>query len=559
MRILLVSFFCVLLMLPECGVAQDFSFAQSPKREYRAVWLTTIKGLDWPKQTANTPQEVERQQESLCAILDSLQAININTVLLQTRIRGDVIYPSQIEPFNSIFTGKAGKNPGYDPLAFAIDECHKRGIQLHAWIVTLPLGDKSHVVQQGKQSITRKQPKLCCLHRSSWYMEPGNPDTHTYLTQLVREIVSTYDVDGIHFDYIRYPDNPAGYSDSRWYRLYGKGMSLNEWRRSNITALARTLYHEIKSLKPWVSVSCAPLGKYRDTQRYSSYGWNAYYTVFQETQEWLKEGITDVVFPMLYFKDNHFYPFLFQWKENAYGRHIVPGIGAYQLRPDEKNWALEDIQRELYVIRDFGLDGEVYFRAFHLCQNTKGILNLLSSYNALPALTPPLTWCDSVAPEAPKNLYATSVSSGLELKWDEVSPASNEPNVLYNVYADNDFPVDITSAKHLIATRLVDNHFSHCFANKSLNYAVTAIDRFGNESEPIQLCTPKKEHQREKLEIFNIRDKQATISIYDLFGRRLTKMRFAPQINLSKLPPGNYILKVHSKSGECLGTYPFTR
>ena len=136
--LLLVLF--ISLWFPIRGNAQ---FVDAPKREYRAVWLATIKGLDWPKETHRG--DVEAQQEHLRAVLDSLQAIHINTILLQTRIRGDVIYPSSIEPFAPVFTGQHGVAPSYDPLAFAIEECHRRGMQLHAWLVTIPFGDVAYV------------------------------------------------------------------------------------------------------------------------------------------------------------------------------------------------------------------------------------------------------------------------------------------------------------------------------------------------------------------------------------------------------------------------------
>lgn len=146
----------ILLSLPIFAKAQS---VHPPKREYRAVWLTTIKGLDWPKESDMGDEEA--QQMHLRTILDSLQAININTVLLQTRIRGDVIYPSLVEPFAPVFTGRHGVAPDYDPLAFAIDECHKRGMQLHAWLVTIPLGDVAYVKGHGKKSLPAKRPGQC--------------------------------------------------------------------------------------------------------------------------------------------------------------------------------------------------------------------------------------------------------------------------------------------------------------------------------------------------------------------------------------------------------------
>ena len=182
----LLRLMLLLLLLPLFAAAQtavpcsEFQYrvgsyrpqdAQAPKYEYRAVWLTTIENLDWPHTKVKSPADVEVQKNEMVVLLDSLQAMHINTLLLQVRVRGDVIYPSAIEPFSHVLTGVPGKNPGYDPLAFAIEECHKRGIQLHAWLVTLPLGKVEHVRRLGKNSLPNKNRSLCTRYKGSWYME----------------------------------------------------------------------------------------------------------------------------------------------------------------------------------------------------------------------------------------------------------------------------------------------------------------------------------------------------------------------------------------------------
>ena len=290
-RLLLALY--ILLLLPLGGRAQ---FVHPPKREYRAVWLATIKGLDWPLEEHRGNSAA--QQAHLHAILDSLQDIHVNTVLLQTRVRGDVIYPSSLEPFAPVFTGRHGVAPDYDPLAFAIEECHKRGMQLHAWLVTIPLGDDQYVKGHGKRSLPSKKPRQCTRFKGAWYMEPSHPATVEHLSALVEEVVTRYDVDGIHFDYIRYPEENATYPDASFYNKNSRGMSKAKWRRSNITRLMSALYGKVKDIKPWVCVSAATLGKYDDVSRYSSHGWNAYHAVHQEAQVWLREGIADALFPI---------------------------------------------------------------------------------------------------------------------------------------------------------------------------------------------------------------------------------------------------------------------
>ena len=173
--------------------------AQPPKHEVRAAWITAVYGLDWPQTRTTSPEGIRKQQAELIEILDRLKAANFNTVLFQTRTRGDVLYKSAIEPYNSILTGKVGGDPGYDPLAFAIAECHKRGMECHAWMVTIPLGNRKHVAALGKESVTKKKRAICVPYKREYFLNPGHPQTKEYLMSLVREVVERYDVDGIHY------------------------------------------------------------------------------------------------------------------------------------------------------------------------------------------------------------------------------------------------------------------------------------------------------------------------------------------------------------------------
>jgi len=225
---------------------------EPPKREIRGVWLTTVYGLDWPHNPATTETGRKAQQRDVCDILDRLQDANFNTVFLQVRMRGDVIWRSAIEPASKTFSGKYGMMPGYDPLAFVVDECHKRGMECHAWFVTFPLGTDKSVKEQGKLSVVRRQPKLCKRHNGEWYLDPGVPGTSDYVLSLVKELVNGYDIDGIHFDYIRYPEQAKSFPDKNLYNKYGKKRPLAEWRRENINKMVYRIYDWVKSVKPWI-------------------------------------------------------------------------------------------------------------------------------------------------------------------------------------------------------------------------------------------------------------------------------------------------------------------
>lgn len=467
----------------------NLSAQPAPKCEVRAAWITAVYGLDWPRTKATTPAGIQKQKEELVEILDKLKEANFNTVLFQARTRGDVLYKSDIEPYNSILTGKSGKDPGYDPLAFAIEECHKRGMECHAWMVTIPLGGRKHVASLGKQSVTRRQPKICVPYKREYFLNPGNPKTKEYLMSLVKEVVERYDVDGVHFDYLRYPERAFRFPDSYDYRKYGNGRSLDQWRRDNITEILRYIYKGVKQLKPWVKVSTCPVGKYRDTSRYSSKGWNAFHVVHQDVQGWLGEGIQDQIYPMMYFRGNAFYPFALDWQEQSNGRHVVPGLGVYFLHPSEGDWSLDEIQRQINFIRNHHLAGEAHYRVKFVTDNTQNLYDILQNdFYAYPALQPPMTWADSIAPTPPTNLRASRIAEGYTLlRWQAATDNDERNAPTYVVYASDKLPVDTQDPANIVATGIRETEYIYAPIlpwTTRRHFVVTAIDRYGNESEP---------------------------------------------------------------------------
>ena len=533
----------------------------SPKREYRAVWLTTIENLDWPKTKIKSPADIDRQKGEFTALLDSLKSYNINTILLQTRVRGDVIYPSAIEPFSAVLTGKAGKSPGYDPLAFAIEECHKRGMQLHTWLVTLPLGKAQHMRSLGSMGLSRRRPSLCKLYQGSWYMEPGEPETTEYLKSLVAEIVENYNIDGIHLDYIRYPDRPRGYPDHALHRRYGKGSSLADWRRENITHIVREIYGTVKSRKPWVRVSCAPLGKHDDLAGYPSLGWNARRTVFQDAQKWLQEGIMDILFPMMYFSGNNFYPFMLDWQENSAGRHIAPGLGVYRLLAGEGDWEADEITRQFFTSREAKTAGTAIFRVEHLLQNNKGTAEFLKIFNSRPALIPAMTWAGEEAPQAPESMEGVRSAGTLHLCWQQVKAAKGMPATRYNIYSSSSYPVDTEDINNLVAANIKDTLFAWNDLPENRYWAVTAVNAFEMESAPATWheSVPCSRMFRERFSLAEEQSWGTRVLIKDAAGRLLLSSPYNGNINVQGLPPGSYRLEVMSRKGAILERHFFTR
>ncbi|MDO5447211.1 MAG: family 10 glycosylhydrolase, partial [Prevotellaceae bacterium] len=386
----------------------------------------------------------------------------------QTRVRGTVISPSDLEPWDGCMSGRPGVSPGYDPLQFAIDECHRRGMQLHAWIVCIPLGEN---VKEGVKHMKKVHPELYVKIKTHGFMRPEREGTGDYIANICKEITSRYDIDGIHLDYIRYPEEGV---------LPGKA----DDKRANITRIVNKISTAVKTIKPWVMMSCSPIGKYNNLPRYSSHGWDAYSAVYQDAQAWLRDGLMDALFPMMYFQGDQFYPFAADWKENSTGKIIAPGLGIYFMSPKEKNWSLSVITREMHVLRQLGL-GHAYFRSKFFTDDVKGIYNETANcIDNHPSLIPAMTWTNSLAPSSPKDIKITNDGATETITWSGAENNNDSPYLLYNIYASEDYPVDITDAKNLIATRLSSNTITINAQSSTLNYAVTAVDRYGNESVP---------------------------------------------------------------------------
>ena len=449
-------------------------YAQSPKEEFRAVWLTTNHALDWPKKPYRNSNDINEQQDELIDILDLLKEANINTVFLQVRIRGDVIYNSTIEPVSPYIQAVKNTWSKYDPLAYAIAECHKRGLECHAWIVTYPMGEK----------VTTKKSNVLS-HKGEYYLDPGDPETNNYLLTLIDEIVDKYDIDGIHFDYIRYPEDAAKFPDDKTYQKYGKGKNKSEWRRENINQFVATLYDRVKSKKSWVQVSSAVVGMHKRLDENGKKHWTAFNSVHQDPEDWLKKGKHDFIVPMMYYTDSLFFPFIPDWKAKRHGRYIIPGLGLYQMDEKESNWKSKIIEEQLKFSREHQMDGNAFFRAQHICNNKKGIRDIITKqFYQHPAILPPLNWLDTARPVQPINMKALVSGIYLFLSWDRtVQPGKRE--VFFNVYRSETLPIDKEKAENLIAIRLTNNMMFIPIDNSTTSgyyYAVTSYDRYHNES-----------------------------------------------------------------------------
>ena len=547
--------------------AQSFVYNdQAPKYEVRAVWLTTIGGIDWPHSYSQSPHSAEKQKQELRQILDRLQQAKINTVLIQTRVRGTMIYPSDIEPWDGCLSGFPGKSPGYDALQFAIDECHKRGMELHAWVVTIPVGKWNAL---GCKSLRQKYPTLIKKIGADGYMNPEDSRTGDYLAHICQEITHRYNVDGIHLDYIRYPET--------WNIRVSR-----EQGRRYITSIVEKIHRAVKAEKPWVKMSCSPVGKYDDLSRYWSHGWNANTKVCQNAQGWLRDGLMDELFPMMYFRGEQFYPFAIDWQEQSHGKIVVPGLGIYFLDPKEGKWNIDDVTAEMQHTRNLGM-GYAFFRNKFLLDNRQGILDFTDRFNAYPSLIPPMTWASKHTPAQPQQLKVTETGGKTRISWNNTYSYTDgsriqTPYIYNNLYASHTYPVDVTDARNLIAARHMGNSITldgemGTADENPLYFAVTASDGYGIESQATQEFQADAQRNRNHYgaakmlacdgKKVNLGETGKNLETRVVLVKTLQEVVAAQfyitdnQVNISRLKPGIYRLQSLDKRGirHTLGTF----
>ncbi len=452
----------------------SFSYSQSPKHELRAVWISSAGG-DWPKST-----DVTEQQRSLVEIFDNLKKYNFNAVIFQVRPRGNTLYKSSIEPWAAQLSGTLGKEPGWDPLAFAIQEARKRGLELHAWFNVAKVWG-ADVLPQHQQHVTRAHRDWIKQFENEWWVDMGNPEVREYTENLVKELVNSYDIDGIHFDFVRYPSEK--FDDWGSFRKWSDGMDRADWRRNNITSFIRSCYEFIQQEKPWVKVGAAPLGIYQSINGAQS-KFNGYSGVFQDSRKWLLEGILDYVAPQIYWtigeqkspNDPDFEVLCKDWVRENYGRHVYIGIGAYRENIQD------EIREQIEITRSAFADGQAFFRYEHAAL----LIDKIGSAYKYPSLNPPMRWKDSIPPNIPKNISIdANDKTQILIKWSapEIS-ADKEKPFRYVVYRSSEKNINIHRPENIVA---ILNPAQLSFRDETSNgreyfYTVTTVDRAGNES-----------------------------------------------------------------------------
>lgn len=331
------------------------------KHEFRAAWLTTVGNYDWPVKGASA----EAQTASLISIIDQLKSLNFNVILFHVRPTSDAFYHSNLVPWSYYLTGTQGADPGFDPLEVAIEEAHKRGMEVHAWLNPYRIGSTSITLASNHPAVLH--PEWAILYNGNRYLNPGLPAVKSHLRAVVTEIVQNYDVDGIHFDDYFYPSgaksstNPFGFDDQATYNTYGGSQTVDAWREANVDEMVQDIGNAVKTLKPKVLYGISPQGKQENSM-----------TVYADAQSWLQQKWVDYLAPQIYWQIGHatadFSTVLSYWNSNANTIPIIPGLAAYKYGdPTYPAYTLNELLNEVNMGRSYAsVYGNCWFRVVHI-------------------------------------------------------------------------------------------------------------------------------------------------------------------------------------------------
>lgn len=458
--------------------------AAQPKSEVRAVWLTTNSGLDWP--AGETDETLQKQ--SLIKILDRLNDANFNTIIFQAQVKGDVLWESTFQPSMRWVTGDGSKNMSYDVSRFVIDECHKRNMECHAWIVPYRIGSAAEADKYKNNPLKHiylTHPELCKKSGTEYYLDPGMPEVRNYLLDVYNELIANYDFDGVNFDYTRYP-SADGLPDDDSYEAYNPdGLPRGDWRRQNINTFIKEFYEMAKSIKPDIKVGAAPIGCYKSLPGYSNM---TAYGVYQDACQWMQSGNHDLLVPQMYWNEKYgFSAHQDTWINNCDNRQLVVGIAPYKMT-DANDWRPSTIYDQIEKIRNKeGLSGVCFFRAEHVIGNNSRVKQLYnelqSNYFKYPAHIPTMDYNGVSTPGRPEDVKQEYVDGVYRLSW-EAPQESQRPVKYYSVYLCDGNSVDTKNFEKVAAYKVKGNKFEYSSPSPDLRFAVTAFDIANYEGAP---------------------------------------------------------------------------
>ncbi|MFI0369751.1 family 10 glycosylhydrolase [Actinomadura sp. 1N219] len=470
-------------------------------RQLRAMWIATVAGIDWPKDTADPAAE---QREQFTRLLDTAAAMNMNAVFVQIRPNSDAFYPSPYEPWSQWITGTQGKDPGYDVLAFMIKEAHARNLEFHAWFNPYRVSRQDDLKKLSPKSPARQHPDWVRKYGTGLWYDPGIPQVRDLATRAVMDVVAKYDIDAVHFDDYFYPYPEGGeFPDQATYKTHGGGMDKGDWRRKNVDTLVQTLSGKIHDKKPWVRFGISPFGVWRnkttDPRGSGTRALQSYDDIYADTRTWIKKGWIDYVTPQLYWPIGDpradYAELAGWWARQVEGTDVqlTIGQGAYRVGKDAAWKDPAELSKHLTLnAKHPEIRGDVYFSASDIVSNRRGFAaRLREDHYPRPAIPPVPAGRGGKAPPPVQDTAAVPADGtgkgGKGVKGVKVTWRPSEGATSYAVYrVDGErpgcAPVD---PERLIANvrggGIVDPGAK---PGRAYTYYVTALDRLHHQSAP---------------------------------------------------------------------------
>ncbi len=475
----------------------------NPKNEFRAVWIATVVNIDWPK---TSKDDVAKQKADYLEILDTYKKLNYNAVIVQIRSVGDAFYPTNLAPWSRFLTGKEGQapQPYYDTLAWMIAETHARGFEFHAWMNPYRATMDYNTAILSPEHDYFKHPEWMIKYGGKYYYNPALPEVQKHLLNIVNEVVQNYDVDAVHFDDYFYPYKVTGekFNDTAAYEKYGNGMSIEDWRRSNVNTFIKEVSVSIKNIKPWVQFGISPFGVWRnksvdpkgsDTEA----GQTNYDDLFADPIAWMENKWIDYLVPQLYWSLDHpkasYSKLLRWWSENSTNTAIYIGNGSYKINADsDKRWNNpSEIPNQIDLTRSYkNVQGNAFFSAKSFVNKNQSVTKLLSEnqykYPALPTVVPNNVKKITIIPTV-NSILTDPISSRFNVTYPLLS------KVRYVMVYGSKFnsKININDPSHIIDkiafkenSDTVEVVIPTYKLDKNTTCAITFIDFYGNESDP---------------------------------------------------------------------------
>ena len=468
-----------------------------PKREFRGAWIQAVNG-----QFRGIP--TEKLKQTLIDQLNSLQGAGINAIIFQVRPEADALYASQLEPWSRFLTGVQGQAPSpyWDPMQFMIDECHKRGMEFHAWIN--PYRVKTSLKSElSPNHLYNIHPEWFVTYNNQLFFDPALPESRRHICMVVADIVSRYDVDAIHMDdyFYPYPAKGMDFPDDASFARYGGGFTNRaDWRRSNVNILSQKIHETIRGLKPWVKFGISPFGIYRNEKNdplgSKTNGLQNYDDLYADVLLWARNGWVDYNIPQIYWQIGHpaadYETLVKWWAKNTENRPLFIGQSVMNTvqNADPKNPSINQLPRKMALERAYQtIGGSCQWPASAVVENAGKYRDaLVQEYHKYPALVPVFDFMDDKAPGKVRKVKKVWTEDGYMLFWtppkakDEMDRA-----VQYVVYRFGDKEkVNIDDASHIVAvTRNNFYKLPYKDGKNKYRYVVTALDRLHNESKSV--------------------------------------------------------------------------